>query len=124
MPSDLARNHRHRIGGEADILLEVESVDRFDKTDAADLKQIVCELAASGETLHNRKNEAQIGVDKPLARLRIARFRLYQKRTHLFRLQTRQTGRVDICDLNFLQGNHLRKIVCPSCRAFKQHGRI
>ena len=60
------------VGGERDLALELEAVDRLDQSDRADLLDVLERLAAAGVAARQRAHERQVALDQLLARRGVA----------------------------------------------------
>ena len=98
--ADLARDHRHAVGAEADVEIHVKIGDGLQKADAADLKQVVRVLPAAEKALDDRQHEAEIPLDEALARRLIPRLAAPQQLHHFVVFQRFQMRRVHAADLH------------------------
>ena len=69
---DLADDVRRGVGGERDLALELEAVDRLDQADRAHLLDVLERLAAAGVAARERAHQRQVALDQLLARRRVA----------------------------------------------------
>ena len=69
---DVRADPPDRVGGEADVLLRVEVLDRLHQTDVALLDEVVQPGAAVGELLGDRDHERQVGRRERLPRRLVA----------------------------------------------------
>ena len=99
IPADLAQDHRHAIGAEAQIQVYVKIIDRLQKTHTADLKEVVRIFAAIGKALDHGKDQSQIPFDQPFTRALIALFHAAQQLVRFLSAQRGQLCRVDPADL-------------------------
>lgn len=91
-------------------MLEIEIVDRFQEAYAADLKEIVGQLAAVEEALDDAQHQPQIAGDERVPGGGVALLRERDEPHFLGFLHDDETRRVDAADLDFtaLQKKHLR----------------
>jgi hypothetical protein len=66
VPSNLAHDRRHGIGRQLDPAVEVETVDRLDQTDRADLDEVLDLLAAARVARGQRPHERQHLLDETI----------------------------------------------------------
>ena len=98
--ANLADDHGHAVGGEADGLGDIEIVDGLHEADAAHLKEIVGTLAPACEALDDGQHQAEVAADELLAGVLIAVLGTAEKGHHFIVFQNGQLRRVDAAYLH------------------------
>ena len=63
----LAHDRRSRVRRELDLALEIETVDRFQQPDGADLDQVLERLTSVAEAAREELDQADVLIDEPLS---------------------------------------------------------
>ncbi|HEX2427575.1 MAG TPA: hypothetical protein VHI53_06585 [Gaiellaceae bacterium] len=73
MVPDRAANRRDGEGGEIVAALAIETIDRLDQPDGANLDEVLQALATMGELPSDGSDERQVELDESLAERRVTR---------------------------------------------------
>ena len=95
------RDHRHAVGGKANLLVRVKIGNGLDEADAPHLKQIVGILAPLVKALYDAENQPQISFNEFFPGVFVARLRPAEQGVHFHLRQNVKSRCVDAAYLYF-----------------------